>query len=134
MLPQRIIEAGTLVSQGHRVSITVRIPWYRALPLSSITDVAFAIDGVDVPRDSITWTVDGATYRLDDLPACHDEWWFVLDSAVIEGDLPEIRQADEHDVHVFIGLYIPYLPAGDQILKIGEQDRKRMPLIEEVAV
>ncbi|MFF2050297.1 DUF6379 domain-containing protein [Leifsonia sp. NPDC058194] len=133
MLPDRIIEQGTLEKRGARAAISVRIPWYRALPLSSITGVEFAIDGHDIERDSLTWTVNGTTYTLDELPPRFDEWWYVLDSAVIEGDWPEaVAVKGEHTVRAKVGLYIPYLPAGPGFIAIGEQDIKTMPVKEGV--
>ena len=32
MIPDRIIEQGTLVTSDGRTSVEVRLPWYRALP------------------------------------------------------------------------------------------------------
>lgn len=129
MLPDQILEPGTLRAADGRVSVSVRIPWYRALPLSSITGVRLRIDGHEVPRATIVWqTAEGERYTLDELPPRHDRWWFVLDSAIIEGDLPTISDADEHGVHVEIGLYIPYVPAANGAPAIHEQDRKAMRL------
>lgn len=130
MLASSIIEPDTLEARGDRVSISVRMPWYRALPLSSITNIQFSIDGIPVERDTITWTVDGDTYTLDELVERWDRWWYVLDSAVIEGKRPELPEQDEHEVHVFVGLFIPYLPKLDGVRAIGDQDRKTMALKE----
>lgn len=128
MLADSIIEPGTLEARGDRVSISVRMPWYRALPLSSITNVRVAIDGV--PLENVTWTVNGDTYTLAELVDRWDQWWYVLDSAVIEGDRPALPDQDQHEVHVFIGLFIPYLPKLDGVRAIGDQDRKTMALKE----
>lgn len=130
MLADSIIEANTLEAANGRVRVSVRMPWYRALPLSSVTGVKFAIDGIPVDSDSIRFTVNGQSYALSDLPERHDLWWYVLDSAVLEGDLPALENRDEHEVHVFIGLFIPYLPKADGVRAIGDQDRKTMPLKE----
>jgi hypothetical protein len=131
MLPDRIIEDGSLRLADGRVSVSVRIPWYRSLPLSSVTNVQLTIDEKPVPVESIVWrTAAGESYGLDDLAPRHDQWWFVLDSAVIEGDAPAGLSPGDHDVAVQVGLYIPYLPAGDGVLAIAEKDRKTLKLEE----
>jgi hypothetical protein len=124
MMPETIIEPGTFSAADGRVQLSVRMPWYRALPLSSIADVDWHVDGVKVPRESITWTVDGRTYRLDELPARHDLWWYVLDSAVISGKLSP--GAGDHEVSVTLALYIPYITTDLGVLKIEESDTKAM--------
>ena len=128
MLPEKILEPGTLRHRDGKVSVSVRMPWYRALPLSSVADVTLEIDGVQVPEDSLRWKVNGTSYALGELPPRHDEWWYVLDSAVIEGDLPELDRAENHEVHATVGLYIPYIAVGDETLEIVEHDRKTMHL------
>lgn len=129
MLPDQIIEPGTLRTADGRVSVSVRMPWYRALPLSSITAVTFSIDGHEVPRASIVWrTAKGDEYTLDELPPRHDTWWFVLDSATLEGALPPIAETAEHEVRVQIGLYIPYVPTADGPPVVRETDKKTMTL------
>jgi len=126
MMPEQIIEPGTLTVRGDRVGLSVRMPWYRALPLSSVADVVWTVDGRPVPRESITWTTDGRTYPLTDLPPRHDEWWYVLDSAVVEGDLPGVEDGAEHEVAVTLALYIPYITTDFGVLKIEERDAKTM--------
>ena len=40
MIPDRIIEQGTLTTGRRRTAVEVRIPWYRALPGSCIAGAA----------------------------------------------------------------------------------------------
>ena len=40
MIPDRIIEQGTLTTDGARTAVEVRLPWYRALPGSCIAGAA----------------------------------------------------------------------------------------------
>jgi hypothetical protein len=98
MMPEPLIEPETLTARGDRVGLSVRMPWYRALPLSSVADVRWAVDGREVPRESITWTTDGRTYRLDELPPRHDEFhWNDWDDpfAVVAGEQALIRASAE---------------------------------------
>lgn len=129
MLPEQIIEQGTLRAAEGRISVSVRMPWYRALPLSSVTAVRLVVDGVELPSEELVWqTADGDRYRLDELPPRHDRWWFVLDSATLEGPLPELSDAVDHEVRVAIGLYIPYVPSVQGPPLLVENDRKTMTL------
>ena len=128
MIPDRIIEQGTLTTDGARSAVEVRIPWYRALPGSCISEVSFAVDGVPAPAESLRWTMNGRTFRLADLADDTEQWWFPLDSAVVSGDIPIVVGAVEHRVDVELKLYIPYIIIdGDQVLRIEERDSKTMP-------
>ena len=53
MIPDRIIEDGTLRTDGGRTSVEVRIPWYRALPASCIADVGLIVDGAAAPKETL---------------------------------------------------------------------------------
>lgn len=130
MLADHIIEQGSLRRRGERLSVDIRLPWYRALPLSSITDVGLEADGVAAPTDSLTLTVNEHTYRLDELPPRFDEMWYVLDSARLEGTIPSNAAQDDLEIRVEIGVYIPYIPAGPGFIKLTEQDLKRLTVDE----
>ncbi len=129
MLPAKMIAPGTLEVAGGRVRISIRMPWYRALPFSSVAGITWAIDGHEVDAASLTWSCDGITLPLAALGERHDLWWYVLDSAVVEGDLPGGVVAEgDHDVALSLGLYIPYITTDLGVLKLEERDRKSMPL------
>ena len=138
MMRDNILELGTLQISGSRLSVNIRMPWYRSLPLSSVCDLALDIDGHSVATDSITWTVEGIEYRPEELPPLFDRWWFVTDSATLAGDLPSEVAANldssiDHEVHTVLGIYIPYIDAGHGTLKVTESDRKLMKLEKRAA-
>jgi hypothetical protein len=126
MIPDRLVEEGTLRSDGRRSSVEVRLPWYRALPASCVADVELRIDGQAAPKDSVRWRMNGRDFRLDELEAQVDEWWFTTDSAVVSGDLTVSDEHQLHDVEVDLHLYIPYIVTVHGVLLIEEHACKTM--------
>ena len=129
MIPDRIIEDGTLRTAGGKTSVEVRIPWYRALPASCIADVGLTVDGAAAPKETLRWTMNGREFRLDELPERTDEWWFPTDSAVVSADLP-LNAEREHDVEVELSLYIPYIVTDHGVLLIEEHGRRTMTAVQ----
>ncbi|MGR0220005.1 C-glycoside deglycosidase beta subunit domain-containing protein [Agromyces sp. ZXT2-6] len=134
MIADRIIEQGTLTTDGARASVEVRIPWYRALPGSCIGGAALTVDGVQAPADSLRWSMNGREFTFADLVDETGEWWFPTDSAVLSGEIAVATDAAEHEVRVDLTLYIPYIIIGDgETLHIEEHDTKTMPARKAVA-
>lgn len=126
MIPDRIIEQDTLVTDGARASVEVRLPWYRALPGSCIAGAKLTVDGVEAPSESLRWTMNGREFTFEELATNVEEWWFPVDSAVLSGDLPVAAEGD-HEVRVDLTLYIPYIIISDsETLHIEEHDTKTM--------
>lgn len=129
MIPDRIIEQGTLSTSGARAAVEVRIPWYRALPASCIAGARLTVDGVAAPADSLRWEMNGQSFAFDDMVANTDDWWFPLDSAVLSGEL-DVDADAEHEVSVDLTLYIPYIVIGEnEVLHIEEHDTKTMTAV-----
>jgi hypothetical protein len=129
VIPDRIIEQGTLTVGAQRAAVEVRLPWYRALPGSCIAGANLTIDGIDVPQESLRWTMNGTEFTFDQLSTNTDEWWFPVDSAVLSGDVV-VPDAEEHSVEVGLTLYIPYIVISDsEVLHIEERDRKTMKAV-----
>ncbi|KAA9105078.1 C-glycoside deglycosidase beta subunit domain-containing protein [Microbacterium rhizomatis] len=129
MIPDRIIEQGTLTTDGARAAVEVRIPWYRALPGSCIAGAGLTIDGVPASTESLRWRMNGREFTFAELSASADEWWFPMDSAVLSGDVPVSADA-EHKVDVELTLFIPYIIIGDgETLHIEEHDTKTMKAV-----
>ncbi|MCM0616831.1 DUF6379 domain-containing protein [Paenarthrobacter sp. TYUT067] len=133
MLTEEIIEPDTFQVSGDRVSVSVRMPWYRGLPLSSIGGIEFSIDGAVVPTETLTFTVEGETYTLAELAGRYDKAWYVLDSATVEGELPDLSELSagpDHEVSVLLNIYIPYLTVADDVMMIRERDTKTLKMKE----
>ena len=132
MIPDRLVEEGTLRTDGRRSSVEVRLPWYRALPASCIAGVDLRVDGQAAPRDSVRWSMNGRDFLLDELEDHVDEWWFTTDSAVVSGDLVVSAERQEYDVEVDLRLYIPYIVTAHGVLLIEEHGRKTMEVAADV--
>ena len=92
--------------------LDIHLNWYRSLPLSSLKTVEVTVNGEAIDRDEITWVVNGAEHRLDDLAEHWDEIWFVLDPATIRVPRPLVRAGDAAEVTVRLGNRIPYILIG----------------------
>ncbi|MEU1971438.1 DUF6379 domain-containing protein [Microbacterium sp. NPDC019599] len=133
MIPDRIIEQGTLTTDGARASVEVRLPWYRALPASCIGGATLTIDGEQAPAESVRWEMNGRSFTFAELVPNTEEWWFPTDSAVLSGDLA-LEDNVEHKVEVGLVLYIPYIVIGaEEVLHIEEHDAKTMTARKAVA-
>lgn len=125
VIPDRIIEQGTLTVDGGRASVEVRLPWYRALPASCISGAKLRIDGVEAPSHTLRWQMNGEEFAIAEMRTNTEQWWFPTDSAVLSGDLA--AAAGEHEVRVDLELFIPYIIiADDEVLHIAEHDTKTM--------
>ena len=130
MIPDRIIEQGTLTTHGSRTAVEVRLPWYRALPGSCIAGAKLTVDGVEAPAESLRWTMNGREFDFADLVDETGEWWFPTDSAGLSGEVPVTDAGVEHEVRVDLTLYIPYIIISDtETLHIEEHDVKTMKAV-----
>jgi len=125
MINDRLIEPDSLRIAPGRVSVDVRIPWYRAIPASCISDVSVTVDGRAVPADTIRCELNGRERRLEEFPDLLDESWFTTDSLTVTGDL-DVAADEVHDVAVNLKLYIPYIVTDHGVLMIDESRQERM--------
>jgi len=99
--------------------LDVHLNWYRALPLSSVATVELTVNGEDVPRDEITFSVNGGDHALDELVERSEEMWFVLDPATLRVHRPLVRAGETAEVRIRLGNRIPYLLIGpDRALEV----------------
>jgi hypothetical protein len=118
MFPERLIARAQSSRDG--LSLEVRLPWYRALPLSSVHTVDVSVDGTAVNTRDILFVINGERYRIEELPPRHDAWWYVLDSAFLEVRFPGLEPG-AHQVELVLGMLIPYLPVNGAPLLMAEK-------------
>lgn len=76
----------------------ISLPWYRSLPLSSVTNIEVGLDGVAVESDRVRIQLNGKVLSIEEFAPLWDEYWFVQDKATIiiknhapVGDTVEVR-------------------------------------------
>jgi hypothetical protein len=92
--------------------LDVHLNWYRSLPLSSVKTVELALNSETIPREEITFVVNGNEYSLDELAKHWEDLWFVLDPATLRVQRPLVRAGEAADVKLRLGNRIPYILVG----------------------
>jgi hypothetical protein len=108
MFETRMIEDG-LQAEENGFAVPLRLPWYRSLPLSTVELAELRVDGRDIHPDAVRLELNGKPHTLDELIEQTDEWWFVLDSALLRVDAPGVEAGKEHEIEVLLNLYPPYM-------------------------
>lgn len=121
MLTEQVIADGSLRSEADGFTFDLRMPWYRALPLSSLEGLDVTIDGQSVPSQELRVTYGGTTYALSDLPPLYDEWWYVADPAEVRAPKAGGLPAGEHELDVTIAVRIPYIVESGHPLVMRER-------------
>jgi len=107
--------------------LDVHLNWYRSLPLSSVKTVELTVNGEAIPRDEITFVVNGSEHVLDELANHWEEMWFVLDAATLRVRRALVEAGAHADVSIRLGNRIPYiLIAPDQALEYVTERTKTL--------
>lgn len=109
-----MIDGHTICDNGLHASlngaeIDVRLPWYRALPLSVISIDEVAIDGEIIDHQNLSFELDGSRFHLGDMRSRTDVWWYVLDDARLHVDGSPIAAGENHSVAVKMSVRPPYI-------------------------
>ena len=94
---------------GGTLELGIRLPWYRALPVSVVEIGELVIDGQAIPLQKVRFEINGHEHPVDQLGDLTDEFWYVLDSA----HLRLLRAPDptrSHTIGLTLNLYPPYIP------------------------
>jgi hypothetical protein len=120
LISERLIEQETLQPTDKGFKTGLRLPWYRALPLSCIERINVTVDGTDVPSESIRFSVgEFGPLTTSEFAPLIDKYWYVLDSAELVVDYEPATEPGSHEVSVEMGLFIPYLPVnGSPLLNL----------------
>jgi hypothetical protein len=111
--PLNVIEDASLRATETGFEIKLRYKWYRSLQLSCLENLQLSLDGQPVDPSAIRLGINGHTYTLDELAEQVEEFWFILDSAVLSVTLPgRVRPGETHKVDVAFGMRAPYIGLG----------------------
>ncbi|AZS37476.1 hypothetical protein CVS47_02113 [Microbacterium lemovicicum] len=99
------------------LAVSLQLPWYRSLWLSSVDGVAATVNGTPVPTDDLRFSLEGRDYRIEELPEQSETLWFVADRPEVLIHLDEVPAAGEKvTVEVVLTmrlLYMQIMPGQD---------------------
>lgn len=105
-----VLREDSLVRRPDGLGIALTVPWYRSLWLSSVSDIAVAIDGRRIPREDLRVEVGDRGYAVDELKDQSEVLWFIQDRLVVVVPLDELpAKGREVDVEVTVDLRLPYM-------------------------
>jgi hypothetical protein len=105
-----ILTDDSLRSRPDGLGIAVKIPWYRSLWLSSVSDIAVTLDGAEVPKEQLRAELGDRSYRIEELQDQSETLWFVQDRLVIVVPRAQPPAAGQRvDVQVSMAVRLPYM-------------------------
>jgi Domain of unknown function (DUF6379) len=105
-----ILTEDSLSRRPEGVAIALKVPWYRSLWLSSVSDVRVVVEGREIPRDELRAELKHRSYRIEELPEQWDVLWFLQDRLEIVVPLDPPPEAGEKvQVEVTLDLRLPYM-------------------------
>lgn len=103
---ENVVEDGKTVG----FAFLARLPYYRGLGLSMVEDVAVTVDGKQIPREDIRFTVRGRTWTLDEMETEYGDRWNFGEKARITALLPGGLEPGKHKVECAVRTRVSYLP------------------------
>ena len=120
MMDHRVVSDNGLASRPGGCSIDIRLPWYRALPLSVVRIEAVEIDNQTIDPSRVSFELEGETLAPGDLAARTDKWWYVLDSAFLHVDGVDVPAGSTHEVAVTVSFRPPYIRGLNRIVRTAK--------------
>ncbi|WP_345800769.1 DUF6379 domain-containing protein [Microbacterium sp. AZCO] len=109
-MPNGLIAEDSLRVHPDGLALTLTIPWYRSLWLSSVSTIRLTVDGVEIPAEKLAFELDGHRYSVAELPDQSETLWFLQRHPLLIARLDQpIALGEEHRVEIFGELRLPYM-------------------------
>ncbi|MFE6255943.1 DUF6379 domain-containing protein [Agromyces sp. NPDC057865] len=109
-MPNGLIQDDSLRTHPEGLALSLTLPWYRSLWLSSVSTLGLTVDGEPVDAADLSLELDGVRYALDELPTQHDVLWYLQAHPLLIVQRAEpIALGEAHDVELFGELRLPYM-------------------------
>lgn len=109
-MPNGLLTDDSLRVHPDGLAVSLTLPWYRSLWLSSVSTLRLTVDGGAVDADDLTFELAGRRYRLDELPEQSDTLWYLQEHPllVVHREAP-VSLGEEHRVEILGELRLPYM-------------------------
>lgn len=105
MFARHLIESATITGPG-RLTMSIRLNWYRSLPLSCIEDLDVATDTGEAST-SLDFSLAAGTWPTHRLHELDHVWWHYTESARLSVDFG--RSTDVSVAYLTISTRVPYI-------------------------
>src|SRR4051794_33468489 len=109
-MPNGLLDDASLRVHPEGLALSLTLPWYRSLWLSSVTSLTLSLDGEEVPARDLSFELAGTRYSLDQLPEQSDVLWYLQEHPllVVRRDQPAAL-GETHLVDLVGELRLPYM-------------------------
>ena len=109
-MPNGLISDDSLRTHPEGFALSLTLPWYRSLWLSSVGTLKVTVDGEPVDPSDLTFELSGQRYSLDELPEQSEVLWYLQQHPllIVKRDAP-IAIGETHEVEIFGELRLPYM-------------------------
>ncbi|MFC0681551.1 DUF6379 domain-containing protein [Lysobacter korlensis] len=105
-----LINESSLRVHPEGVALSLQLPWYRSLWLSSVNTIELSIDGQPVPKDRLVFALNGSRFEIDEIGEHWDKLWYLQDHALLIAKLDSpAAVGDTHEIDVVADMRIPYM-------------------------
>ncbi|GAA1942809.1 C-glycoside deglycosidase beta subunit domain-containing protein [Microbacterium deminutum] len=109
-MPNGLIHDDSLRVHPDGLALSLTIPWYRSLWLSSVGTLQVTLDGEPVDSADLSLELAGVRYALEDLPAQSDVLWYLQEHPLLIVRRAElIALGESHEVAILGELRLPYM-------------------------
>ena len=97
-MPNGLIQADSLRVHAEGFALSLTLPWYRSLWLSSVTSLQLTVDGIEIPAEDLVFELKGVRYSLDELPQQSEVLWYLQEHPLlIAAREAPIRLGETHE-------------------------------------
>ena len=109
-MPNGLIAEDSLRVHPEGFALSLTLPWYRSLWLSSVTSLQLTLDGEEVPAEDLAFELQGVRYSLDQLPEQSDVLWYLQEHPllIVARETP-LELGETHEVRLVGQLRLPYM-------------------------
>jgi hypothetical protein len=109
-MPNGLISSDSLRVHPDGYAVSLTIPWYRSLWLSSVVSLNLAVDGEEVDAEDMVLELDGTRYALDQLANHSDVLWYLqAHPLLVVRRTSALALGEEHEVTISGVLRLPYM-------------------------
>ncbi|HEY8590490.1 MAG TPA: DUF6379 domain-containing protein [Naasia sp.] len=109
-MPNGLLDDASLRQHPDGLALSLTLPWYRSLWLSSVTSLTLSVDGEEVPESDLSFELGGRSFRLDELPEQSDVLWYLQQHPLLVARRPApVELGAEHRIDLVGDLRLPYM-------------------------